>query len=330
MDLVIGPRRSTLPSRRSPFRRSPPCARRSSLWPRRSFLWPRRFWFGFGCSRLGSCIFIWGYAWPSSINVSSHLIESVHVAQHWRLRKPYCFKFHPSPIPGIQLNFISTNHPFWINVTKLISTFYAAFTFSLPLVFLLIEVMSRFLLHRIHFYSPQPGNSCLHWISTGWWCCMECVFILPLICSICLAWNVSILCLCLLVLVIFDNGLQCLVPLGKKDLLKETSYYTTHQCLKDLRENSCTMSKRHESHVKWWWWWEWWWCLLLLCSSSRPKALEEPLDEGLSEWCPSWIEWDGLACCTSIFCNFSSKRLMVCWASCKSPRTETLEGECCL
>ena len=67
MDLVIGPRCSTLPFRRSPFRRFPPCARRSSLWPRRSFLWPRRSWFGFGCACLGSCLFIWGCAWPSSI-----------------------------------------------------------------------------------------------------------------------------------------------------------------------------------------------------------------------------------------------------------------------
>jgi len=37
---------------------------------------------------------------------------------------------------------------------------------------------------------------------------------------------------------------------AKKDLLKETSYYTTHQRLRELRENGCTMSKRHESHVK--------------------------------------------------------------------------------
>ena len=68
----------------------------------------------------------------------------------------------------------------------------------------------------IHFHSRQPGNSCLHWWLTGWWCCMECVNILPLICSICLAWIVSILCLCLLVLAIFDNWLQCLLPLGQK------------------------------------------------------------------------------------------------------------------
>jgi len=37
---------------------------------------------------------------------------------------------------------------------------------------------------------------------------------------------------------------------AKKDLLKETSYYTTQQHLRDLRENGCTMSKRHGSHVK--------------------------------------------------------------------------------
>ena len=32
--------------------------RRSSLWPRRSSLWPKRSWFGFGCSCLGSCLFM--------------------------------------------------------------------------------------------------------------------------------------------------------------------------------------------------------------------------------------------------------------------------------
>jgi len=37
IDLVIGPRRSPLPTRRSPSRRSPTCARRSSLPPRRSW-----------------------------------------------------------------------------------------------------------------------------------------------------------------------------------------------------------------------------------------------------------------------------------------------------
>jgi len=39
-------------------------------------------------------------------------------------------------------------------------------------------------------------------------------------------------------------------PWAKKDLLKETSYYTTHLRLRELRENGCTMSKRYKSHVK--------------------------------------------------------------------------------
>jgi len=39
-------------------------------------------------------------------------------------------------------------------------------------------------------------------------------------------------------------------PSTKKDLLKETSYYTTHRRLRELRENGCTMSKRHDGHVK--------------------------------------------------------------------------------
>ena len=39
-------------------------------------------------------------------------------------------------------------------------------------------------------------------------------------------------------------------PWAKNDLLKETSYYTTHLRLRELRENGCTMNKRYESHVK--------------------------------------------------------------------------------
>jgi len=39
-------------------------------------------------------------------------------------------------------------------------------------------------------------------------------------------------------------------PWAKKELLKEVSYYTTHLHLRDLRENGCSMSKRHEGNVK--------------------------------------------------------------------------------
>jgi len=37
---------------------------------------------------------------------------------------------------------------------------------------------------------------------------------------------------------------------AKNDLLKETSYYTTRSRIKELRENGCTLSKRHEGFVK--------------------------------------------------------------------------------
>jgi len=58
-----------------------------------------------------------------------------------------------------------------------------------------------------------------------------------------------------------------LYPWAKKYLLKETSYYTTQQRLKDLRENGCTMSKRHESHV-----------ITVECREGKPICCDEYLD----------------------------------------------------
>jgi len=39
-------------------------------------------------------------------------------------------------------------------------------------------------------------------------------------------------------------------PWAKKKLLKEVSYYITHLRHRDLKENGCNMSKRHEGNVK--------------------------------------------------------------------------------
>jgi len=56
-------------------------------------------------------------------------------------------------------------------------------------------------------------------------------------------------------------------PWAKKDLMKETSFYTPHQRLRDLRENDCTMSKRHESHVK-----------IIKCKEGEPICCDESSD----------------------------------------------------
>jgi len=56
-------------------------------------------------------------------------------------------------------------------------------------------------------------------------------------------------------------------PWAKKDLLKETSYYTTHLRLRDLRENDCTMSKRYEAHIK-----------IVECKEGEPIYCDESSD----------------------------------------------------
>ena len=58
-------------------------------------------------------------------------------------------------------------------------------------------------------------------------------------------------------------------PWAKKELLKEVSYYTTHLRLRDLRENGCSMSKRHEGNVK-----------TVECREGEPICCDESSDPG--------------------------------------------------
>jgi len=60
-------------------------------------------------------------------------------------------------------------------------------------------------------------------------------------------------------------------PWAKKDLLKETSYYTTHLHLRELKDNGCFMSKRYKGHVK-----------TVECREGEPICCDESSDpEGL-------------------------------------------------
>ena len=56
---------------------------------------------------------------------------------------------------------------------------------------------------------------------------------------------------------------------AKKELLKGVSYYTTHLRLRDLRENGCSMSKRHEGNVK-----------TVECREGEPICCDESSDPG--------------------------------------------------
>jgi len=65
------------------------------------------------------------------------------------------------------------------------------------------------------------------------------------------------------------SNIQFNVPLAKKELLKEVSYYTTHLRLRDLRENGCSMSKRQEDNVK-----------TVECRESEPICCDESSNSG--------------------------------------------------
>ena len=51
---------------------------------------------------------------------------------------------------------------------------------------------------------------------------------------------------CVYPLVISVMDYSSMYPWAKNDLLKETSNYTTRICIRELRENGCTLSKKHE------------------------------------------------------------------------------------
>jgi len=56
-------------------------------------------------------------------------------------------------------------------------------------------------------------------------------------------------------------------PWAKKELLKETSYYTTRLRIRELREEGCCFSKKHESLVK-----------LVECKEGEPICCDESSD----------------------------------------------------
>jgi len=57
-------------------------------------------------------------------------------------------------------------------------------------------------------------------------------------------------------------------PWVKNDILKETSYYTTRLHIRELRENGCTLSKRHEGFAK-----------TVECRDDQPVCCDESSDQ---------------------------------------------------
>jgi len=56
--------------------------------------------------------------------------------------------------------------------------------------------------------------------------------------------------ICVYALVISAMDYSSIYPWAKKDLLKETFYYTTRMRIRELRENGCVLSKKREGFVK--------------------------------------------------------------------------------
>jgi len=56
-------------------------------------------------------------------------------------------------------------------------------------------------------------------------------------------------------------------PWAKKELLTETSYYTTRLCIGELRDGGCVLSKKHEGFVK-----------TIECKEGEPICCDESSD----------------------------------------------------
>jgi len=60
---------------------------------------------------------------------------------------------------------------------------------------------------------------------------------------------------------------NAMYPWAKKDLLSETSFYTTHERIRSLRKSGCSFGKRHDRFI-----------IIVECREDEPVCCDESLD----------------------------------------------------